>query len=265
MRLATAESRGIFLEENRSELLSRRLMSEKKKGDADHAILVNKLTVKDAVHLVKTEGGSLSKGQIAFRVATVVIVAAFTARAIVVGQATAWHLFLPMVGEYLVLLASIPVISLILHDSTLRRDARRSLTWLFTFAVIASLWIGSQSFDEGTAWTAQAGVEFSRLYTWITTHQMHWPILGAMAAMIGGLPARVAAFHRHGPPFMAVGLGCAMRFIIPLLGCFLLPVIAAGKIPIVWLIWTILLLSELSALYMHWDLQRRLTSRGIEV
>lgn len=240
-------------------------MSGKKKGDADYAILVNKLTVKDAVHLVKMEGGSLSKGQIAFRVAMVVIVAAFTARAIVVGQATAWHLFLPMVGEYLVLLASIPLISLILHDPALRKDARRSLYWILALAVIASLWIGSQSFDAGTPWISQAGVEFSRLYTWITTHQMHWPILGAMAAMIGGLPGRVAAFHRHGPPFMAVGMGCAMRLLIPLFGCFLIPIIAAGKIPVVWLIWTILILAELGALTMHWDLQRRLTNRGVEM
>lgn len=229
------------------------------------SILVNKLTVKDAVHLVKVEGGSLSNGQIVFRVATILVVAAFTARAIVVGQATAWHLFLPMVGEYLVLLAAMPVINLILHDPTLKKDARRSLYWLFTIAVIASLWIGSQAFDEGTPWWSQAKLEVSRLYNWITTHQMHWPILGAMAAMLGGLPGRVAAFHRHGPPFMAVGMGCAMRLIIPLFGCFLLPVIAAGKISIVWLIWTILLLAELGALYMHWDLQRRLVNRGIEV
>ncbi len=88
-------------------------MSGKKKSASESAILVNKLTVKDAVHLVKTEGGSLSRGQIAFRAATILIIAAFTARAIVIGQATAWHLFLPMVGEYLVLLVSLPVISLI--------------------------------------------------------------------------------------------------------------------------------------------------------
>lgn len=240
-------------------------MSRKNQGDVETSILVNKLTVKDAVHLVKTEGGSLSTGQIIFRVATVMIVAAFTARAIVVGQANAWHLFLPMVGEYLVLLASLPVISLILHDPKLRQDARRSLSWLFAIAVITSLWIGSRSFDEGTSWITQAKVEFPRFFSWITSHQMHWPILGAMAAMIAGLPGRVAAFHRHGPPFMAVGLGCAMRLVIPLLGCFLLPVVAAGKFPVVWVIWTILLLSELGALYMHWDLQRRLAKRGIEV
>lgn len=236
-----------------------------KSKQSDTSILVNKLTVKDAVHLVKTEGGSLSGAQIAFRAATILVIAAFTARAILVGRASAWHLFLPMVGEYLVLLAAMPVINRILHDPALKKDARRSLRWLSGITLIAALWIGSQAFDGGTTWWNQAKVELSRLYTWITTHQMHWPILGAMAAMIAGLPGRVAAFHRHGPPFMAVGMGCAMRFIIPLLGCFLLPVVVAGKFPVVWVIWTILLLSEMGALYMHWDLQRRLAKRGIEV
>lgn len=235
----------------------------KEPNPQDTAILVNKLTVRDAVHLVKTEGGSLSRGQIAFRAAAILVIAAFTARAIVIGKATAWHLFLPMVGEYLVLLVSLPVISLILHDPALRNDARKSLSWLFSITVIASLWIGSRSFDEGTTWTSQAKVELARLSTWITSHQMHWPILGAMAAMIAGIPGRVAAFHRHGPPFMAVGMGCAMRLVIPLLGCFLLPLVAAGKFPVAWVIWTILLISELGALTMHWDLQRRLAKRGI--
>jgi len=94
---------------------------------------------------------------------------------------------------------------------------------------------------------------------------MHWPILGAMVAMIAGFPSRIAAFRRHGPPFVAVGLGCAMRLVIPLFGCFLLPLLAAGTFPLVWAIWIVLLLSELGALAMHWDLQRRLAKRGIEV
>ncbi len=241
------------------------LMPPRNSKDSDGAILVNKLTVKDAVHLVKTEGGSLSTGQIAFRVATILIIAAFTARAIRVGQATAWHLFLPMVGEYLVLLLSLPVISLTVRDEALRKDAKRSLRWLATILIITASWIGSQALEADTTWWAQAKTEGARFYHWITSHQMHWPILGAMAAMIAGLPGRVAAFHRHGPPFMAVGMGCAMRLIIPLFGCFLAPFIAAGKIPVVWLIWTVLLLSELGATYMHWDLQRRLAKRGIEV
>lgn len=109
------------------------------------AILVNQLTVGSAVHLVKTEGGALSTGRIGFRALVVLLVAGFTARAIVLGHATVWHLFLPMVAEYLVLLLALPVVNLLLHDPGLRRDARRALLWLLVLAVIASLWIGSRA------------------------------------------------------------------------------------------------------------------------
>lgn len=191
------------------------------------------------------------------------IVAAFTARAIILGQATAWHLFLPMAGEYLVLLLSLPFINLMVLDKTLRQDTRRSIPWFVALIVVPGLWIASQAFDQNHSWPEQARIEWSLLINWITSHEMHWPILGASAAMLISLPGRVAAFHRNGPPFVGVSVGCAMRLIIPLLGCFLVPFIAAGKIPIVWLIWTILLLSEVGALVMHWDLQRRLVKRGI--
>jgi hypothetical protein len=240
-------------------------MARTQKGKSGDELLVNKLSVKDAIHLVRVEGGSLTTAQIILRVITVVAVAAFTARAIIVGDATAWHLFLPMVGEYLVLLLSLPVINVIIRDPALKKDAAQSLRVIFGLVVIGSLWIASRSFDSDIPFPQQAKLEFSRLIEWITSHEMHWPILGAMAAMAAGIPGRVATFHRHGPPFVAVGMGCAMRLIIPLLGCFLLPVIAAGKIPIVWTIWTILLLAELGALVMHWDLQRRLGKRGIAV
>jgi hypothetical protein len=233
--------------------------------DAPVEMLVNKLSVEDATHLVRTEGGSLTTAQIVFRVITVVAVAVFTARAIVVGDATAWHLFLPMVGEYLVLLLSLPVINLIIRDPALKKDARQSLRLIFGLVVIGSLWIASRSFDSDVPFPQQGKLEFSRFITWITDHEMHWPILGAMAAMTAGLPGRIAAFHRHGPPFVAVGIGCAMRLVIPLLGCFLLPVVASGEFPVVWVLWTILLLAEIGALLMHWDLQRRLKKRGIEV
>ncbi len=245
--------------------MGRRRQRRSATSSTGEAILVNQLSVRDAVHLVKTEGGSLSTGRIVFRLATVALVAAFTARAIVLGYATAWHLFLPMVAEYLVLLLSLPILNLFLRDDELKRESRKSLAWLFAMAMVASLWIASRSFDEGSAWPTQAKAEAARLLHWITGHQMHWPILGAAAAMALGMPGRVAAYHRHGPPFMAVGLGCAMRVVIPLFGCFLIPYLASGKIPLVWAIWSILLLAELGALWMHWDLQRRLARRGIAV
>ena len=231
----------------------------------DSAILVNKLTVGDARDLLRSEGGPISVGRIAWRFITIVAVAAFTARAIVLGKATAWHLFLPMVGEYLVLLLSVPVLALILKDEGLRKDAKRSCLWLVVFAAAGAFWITYRSLDENVGWIPAAKSEATRLFTWITTHQMHWPILGAMTALVAGLPGRVAAFHRHGPPFMAAGLGCVMRLVIPILGCFLLPFLLEGSFPIVWVIWTVLLVAELTAIWMHWDLQHRLAKRGIKL
>ncbi|HQW28097.1 MAG TPA: hypothetical protein PK529_02870 [Verrucomicrobiales bacterium] len=228
-------------------------------------ILVNKLSVADAVHMVRNEGGPLSPGRAAFRVITVLVIAAFTARAIILGHATAWHLFLPMVGEYLVLLLALPIINLILNDPTLRKDARRSVPWQIGFVVLPCLWIVYAAHAGGHTWGAQASIEMSRLLRWITSHEMHWPIIGASAAILMSLPGRIAAFHRHGPPFVAVGIGCAMRFIVALLGCFLLPIVMSNPAGIVWAIWAILLLSELGAVYMHWDLQKRLRKKGVDL
>lgn len=234
-------------------------------ASGDKSILVNKLTVGDAVHILRSEGGGITAKKLAFRLALIVIVAVFTARAIILGQATAWHLFLPMVGEYFVLLLSLPVINQIVNDKTLRQDTRRTIPWLVAIVLVPGAWIAWQGFDQGNPWPTQARMECSHLIQWITVHEMHWPIIGASVGMLLSLPGRVAAFHRNGPPFVGVSIGCAMRLIIPLFGCFLLPLIAAGKIPAVWLIWVILLLAELAALTMQWDLQRRLANRGIEV
>lgn len=231
----------------------------------DDSILVNKLTVKDATHLVKVEGGTLSPLQIIFRAGAIILVAAFTARAILVGQASAWHLFLPILGEYLVLLLSLPILKLFLKDPDVERGARQSLLLLFVGLIALSVWIGYRAFDEHVALWTQAAEEFSSFGNWITSHQMHWPILGAMIAMLVAIPGRVAAFRRHGPPFVGISLGCAMRIVVPLLGCFLLPLVASGAFPLVWVIWAILLLAEMGGLAMHWDLQWRLAKRGITV
>jgi hypothetical protein len=229
------------------------------------AILVNQLTVGSAVHLVKTEGGSLSVAGIAMRACGVFLVAAFTARAIVVGDATVWHLFLPIAAEWLVLVLALPILRLFVDDEGLRADARRAFGWIVVLTAGGALWIGSRSFDEGSAWTAQALVELERLRDWIVGRKMLWPIVAAAAAMALSLPGRVASFRRHGPPFLAVGVGCAMRIVVALFGCFLLPIVVQSPGRITWAIWGVLLVSELTALAMHWDLQRRLARRGIEV
>ena len=64
---------------------------------------------------------------------------------------------------------------------------------------------------------------------------------------------------------IVLGQATAWHLFLPMLGCFLLPFIASGAFPLVWVIWAILLLAELGSLLMHWDLRRRLAKRGIVV
>jgi len=195
----------------------------------------------------------------------VLLVAVFTARAIVLGDATVWHLFLPMVAEYLVLLLALPLLRLFVDDAGLRGDARRCLAWLVALAVVGALWVGSRSLDQGTAWSDQATAELGRLRDWVVGHKMLWPVVAAAVAMACTLPGRVMAFRRHGPPFLAVGMGCAMRFVVAIFGCFLLPFIVENEGGVTWAIWAVLIFSELGALVMRWDVQQRLAKRGIQV
>lgn len=235
--------------------------------DAETAetILVNQLTVGSALHLVKCEGGALSVAGLVFHASTAVGVYAFMARAIVVGDATVWHLFLPMVAEYLVLLLAHPLLVVFVQDAGLRRDAVRSLAWIAAISVAGVAWIAWRSLEEGTDWSSQGARELERLRQWIVGHGMLWPIAAATASTALSLPGRVASFHRHGPPFLAVGIGCAMRFVVAFFGCFLLPLLVANPGGAVWAVWAVLLFSELGGLAMHWDLQRRLAERGIQV
>ncbi len=119
-------------------------------------MLVNRLTVKDAIHLIRSEGGKLSPLGFVFRLLLVVAVAIFTARAIVYGKATIWHLFLPLLGEYLVLLVSLPVINRIISDDRLRQDSRQSIRLLVAFIVAAVLWITWRSHNQDHPWPEQA-------------------------------------------------------------------------------------------------------------
>ncbi len=238
---------------------------DKRKLPNDSKYLVNQLSVEDARHLIRTEGGPLTVGRAINRLGTTLVVSAFTARAIVVGNATAWHLFLPMLGEYLGLILALPVINLMLHDKALKKDARGSVRLLIAMVVFALAWTIYQSVKQGHSWGDQVGIEWHRMFVWITGHQMHWPFLGAMLGMILSLPDRVRVFHEHGPPFVPLGIGCGMRIVILLFGCFLVPWILGGPERITWALWAVLLFAEIGALVMHWDLQKRLAKRNISV
>ncbi|MBP7948235.1 MAG: hypothetical protein KA004_01175 [Verrucomicrobiales bacterium] len=222
-----------------------------------------RLSVEDARHLVRVEGGELTPGRAAMRIGTAGIIAAFTAKAILKGKATAIHLALPMAAEYLVLLIALPLLQLKLRHPAIRKDARGGVFLLILLMVAAAVYTAIQAHRQGQGWSRQADLEWTRMWNWIVGHQMHWPMLGAALGVLLVLPGRVRMLYRHGPPFYAVGLGCGMRVAILALGCFLIPWVAGSSARLTWALWAVLLLAEIGAVLMHWDLQRQLKKEGV--
>lgn len=234
-------------------------------GAGDAAILHNKLTVGEAKHIIRTEGGALTPRGIAIQVISVLAVSIFTARAILTGQATVWHLLLPMLAEYLVLLIVLPPVTLVLQDRELKKESRRGIILLAIFAAIAAGWIAYQAHLSSRPWNDEAAAQFTQFRDWIVDAKMHWAIIAAAGGRLGNIPSRIAAYRRHGPPFMAVGIGCGMRAGLFVMGAFCLPWLFASSVKIVWALWGLILLAEALALWMHLDIQWRLKKKGIAI
>lgn len=221
--------------------------------------LVNDLTVGDARHLLATEGGPLDVSQLAVRGISIVVVAAACAYAIWAGHATVWHLALPMVGEYVVLLAAMPILYLAVRHPALRKDAVGSLRLLANLAVAGAIAIAVQSHNSGQPWPTQLNDDANTAWAWIRDHKIQWAILAAMAGTLLELPGRLINFKKHGPPFSPVGLGCGMRVAVLCLACFLLPVVMSGSATRnAWILFGLLVLAEVLSIVMHLDIQRRL-------
>ena len=244
---------------NKKQQPSAGIVSPVFKPDDGSAMLVNKLSVKDARHILHTEGGELDASQIAIQVVQTLLVAGACAYAIWVGQATVWHLALPMVGEYLVLLLVLPIIYLFLRHEAMRKDTIGAFRLWAIFAIITGVSVAVQSRRTGNPWTTQFKLNAQQSWAWITDHHIHWAILFAMVGILLGLPGRIRHLYTYGPPFVPVGLGCGMRVGILFLGFFLLPFIASGTATTnAWILLSLLVLADVLTLWMHLDIQRRL-------
>ena len=228
------------------------------KADDSGQMLVNKLSVKDARHLVQGEG-ELEPSQIVIRVISILVVAATCAYAIWKGNATAWHLALPMVAEYFALLVGIIVAFVIVQHRDMRKDARNAFMVLNGIAAFTAISIYIRARRQEIPWTERLELDVSESWAWISESHMQWPMLFAAIAVFLDLPVRVKNLLRYGPPFVAVGLGCGMRVGLLFLGFFLLPFIVQGnKTSNAWILWGLIIGAELLALWMHWDIQGRL-------
>jgi hypothetical protein len=221
-------------------------------------MLVNKLSVEDARHLLKGEGGELTATELALQLASTAVVSGFTARAIVVGNATVWHLALPMFAQYLALIIALPFIQAVVRHPAITKDAIGSLRLWIGIAAVVGVTVAVRANDAQTAWTEQLRSDGTRIWRWIADAEMHWPVALAFLGMLVSLPGRVRSLFEHGPPFVAVSLGCGMRLGVLVLGAVALPWVLSNPRSAVWFLWGLIVVSDLLALWMHWDIQQRL-------
>ena len=233
-------------------------MPSETKSPLDQHFLINKLTVVDARHILKYEGGELTAAGLAVQLVSDAVVAGFTARAIWVGNATVWHLALPMVAQYLALLAALPTVQLIVRHPDLQKEALSSLRLLIGLTIAPAITVAVQSHRLHTTWRNQLSAHATIAWRWIADAEMQWPILLAVVGMLLAVPGRVRNLFEFGPPFMGVSLGCAMRAVVMMLGFFLIPWAVETPAPAAWSLWSLILASELLALGMFWDIQTRL-------
>jgi hypothetical protein len=220
--------------------------------------LVNNLSVADARHLLRTEGGELTPREAVIQLLSIAAVSALTARAILVADATAWHLALPMVAQYVALLVAMPALYAIVRHPAMRKDVVGALRlWAFLL-VVAAIVTAVRSHSTALGWSEQLQADLARVWQWITDAQIQWPILLAFLAGLLESPGRVRNLYEHGPPFVGASLGCGMRVAVLFLGFFLIPIVVGSPERLTWTLWSLILLAELLALAMHWDIGRRL-------
>lgn len=228
------------------------------KTPESHRKLIGNLTVADARHTLLCEGGGFTVGQLAFELVSVIVVAAFTARAIVVGNASAWHLIMPMVAQYFALILVIPALYLVLQHPDLRKDALGSLRLCVGLMVVIAIVTAVRARETGEAWQQQLNADAAIAWKWITDAEIQWPMAIASLSILAALPGRVHNLYEHGPPFSGVSLGCGMRFVVLLLGGFTLPWALEHRDRMAWTLWAMFVIAEILTFWMLWDIQQNL-------
>jgi hypothetical protein len=233
-------------------------MAHPKRPGGDLRRLAGNLTVADARHLLHNEGGEISPLETAVQASTTLLIAALTGWALWRGKATAWHLALPMVAQYLAMIAVLPCTALVLRHPALRAEAAKCIVLGLLLAAAAAAAVAWRAATPPRPGSDQARDDFAALLRWVADAGMTWPIAVAVLFTLREVPTRLANLYRYGPPFVGAGLGCGMRAAILTLGLAGLPWLVANGARLAWGLWGALLVADLAALAMHWDIQRKL-------
>jgi hypothetical protein len=236
------------------------------------------LTLEDARHIVLAEG-VLSRRELIIQIVWALAIAGLLAWAIVAGQATFWHMLVPMFAEYLACIVVLPFLQVFYRNADLKKDSRSCLRLIaFIIAGLAiACFVRSRMFER--SFFGQFSDDWAVVWNWVVGFKMHWAILAAGLHASMNVTRSVRHLVRHGPPYMGPGLGCGMRItviilaviVVPAFGMLILGVMnefGLGKFDIrswispAWILWALLLTAELATLAMRCDLQRRLERAG---
>jgi|GEM_PF-1260936 len=229
-------------------------------------LLVNKLTVADARHLLRHEGADVSLAGLLTDTWFVLLTAGLVARAIWLCDATVWHLFLPLLAQYVALNTCLPVLQVFYRLPGFRSNVLKCLGNIAGWFAIAAILVVVRASWFEQDWASQFRMDWALARDWIVSHQMHWPVLAAWLAFAATLPNRFRAYRKYGAPFVSVSYGCAVRLVILLgFGIFVFPFFlispGAGRFGAAWgawILWGLLLIADLTAIYHLQDIRRRL-------
>jgi hypothetical protein len=240
-----------------------------------------KLTALEAKHILKAEGGEISTRELIIQAVWILLISAALAWAIIKGNATAWHLGLPMIGEYLVCLLLIPILNLFYRHKELKKETMKCVTLLLILVIIGLSAIAIDARSNGDDFVAHFNLWMAKATDFVFGKEVHWAILIAAFHSAKGLWRNVIFLVKNGPPFLGPGMGCGMRvavlvlalIIVPALAMFVLGILqdvgirwrpSADWIKPVWLIWGLYLIAELTTLWFLWDIQSKLKAEGVD-
>jgi hypothetical protein len=221
-------------------------------------MLVNKLSVADARRLMKLEGVELDGKSFAREIVFTAVFALASGWAVFKSDVSAWHLLLPLVASWAGLVTSIPIVYLIYRHPAIKVEALKSLANLAVAAGILGVVVYVHAAKTQQTFSDQLSEDYRRAVQWVKESGMHWAMIIAYFNIVASMPSRVHNLMQFGPPFAAVGIGCAMQAILMVVGVFALPLLIDKPRPLVWSLWGLLLFANLLSLYMHWDVGKRL-------
>lgn len=240
-----------------------------------------KLTASEAQHILKAEGGEISARELIIQAVWILLISAALAWAIIKGNATAWHLGLPMIGEYLVCLLLIPILSLFYRHPELKKETMKCIILLLILIVIGLYAIAVDARSKSNDFVTHFNLWMAKVTDFVIGKEVHWAILIAAFHSARGLWRNVIFLVKNGPPFLGPGMGCGMRVAVLVLALIIVPAFAmfglgilhdvgvrwkpsADWIKPVWLIWGLYVVAELMTLWFLWDIQSKLKAEGVD-